>query len=153
MIAQAMYQEESHGMLLNWTLELDAKPCVARPRWEKLAMPPVDFSPRRQHTAVAVDSSIFITGGLSERRLDDLWRFGLESDTWTELKSDSRRDQLPLNGQVAYLGNFGVLGYGGLAAHGPRKQGHDLWILDLFESEWMSVPVPQSLNGRDGYFK
>ena len=154
-VSQPDYSEEEYeGKLLDWKLHIKSKPCEVRPKWEKLPMPPSSYSPRRLHTAIAVDKSIFIAGGFASRRLSDLWRFDYEANTWTELNGAAIRDDWPLNGQNAILTQYGLLAVGGLAPYGPRSQGHDLWLLDLFEEDWISVPIPQSLSVQeDGRFK
>ena len=153
-LSQPIHPEIYQGILSSWELKIDAKPCVAHARWEELTMPPSGFSPRRLHTAVAVDNSIFVTGGFAERRLNDLWRFDHDSKDWTELNSSELQGQWPLNGQAAYLGQFGVLTYGGIAKYGPQKQGYDISLLDLFEDEWVHVPIPQNVSEHgDRHFK
>jgi hypothetical protein len=131
------------GSLIDWGLRIEAKPCVARPRWEKLPSPPAKFSPRRLHTSIAVDNSIFVTGGLSERRLTDLWRFDLDLNSWTELNNIVPR-KWSLNGQACYLGPFGLLSYGGVAKGGVQSGGQDLRLFDLFDESWVHVPIHQN---------
>lgn len=147
------YPEEYHGRLFYWELQIDAKPCaVDRPRWQKLPSPPSDFSPRRLHTAVAVENSIFITGGYATRRLSDMWRFDFDTNTWTDLTDVTGVENgryLPLYGQATLLGPFGLLAYGGMAKYGTRNQGHDLFLLDLFEGDWVTVPIPQHDSARN----
>ncbi|KAL9182659.1 hypothetical protein ACHAXT_013311 [Thalassiosira profunda] len=144
---QAIHPEEHAGRLLSWELQVDAKPCVPTPKWEQLPSPPAAFSPRRQHTAIAVDGSIFISGGSAEGRLNDLWRFDVATNEWTELNSAALRDQWPLNGQASHLGPYGLLVYGGLKSHGPLQQGHDIWLWDLSKEDWAHVPVASTDNG------
>ena len=157
-IAQShpMHPEIYTARLVDWEIKLMSKPCVARVKWEKLG-PAVSssssFSPRRLHTAVAVDDNIFIAGGFSERRLDDLWRFNYDSNTLIELNNGAT-NTWPLNGQAAFLGQYGLLAYGGLGKHGPLQQGKDLWLLDLFQDDWVSVPiVPQKNIDDNRHFK
>ncbi len=142
-------QEESIiGRLLDWRLILDVTPCVATAKWERLPSPPDSFEPRRLHASVAVGDSLFISGGFgrasgsaADRRLNDLWRFDYDSRSFTELSASPRDETLSIYGQVALLGPFGLLGYGGVAPGGPRPQGKDLWLGDIFENDWVSVPV------------
>jgi hypothetical protein len=152
------YPEDSHGRLLDWELTIDAKPCaVGRPRWQKMPSPPPGFSPRRLHTAVAVGNSIFITGGFAKRRLNDMWRFDFDTKLWTDLTQHAvvaHGLQLPLYGQASFLGPFGLLTYGGMAKYGTQNQGRDLFLLDLFEGDWVSVPISRRNLARDnGRFK
>ncbi|KAL7531218.1 hypothetical protein ACHAXR_003909, partial [Thalassiosira sp. AJA248-18] len=151
-IALSQYPEEYIGRVLNWGMRIDAKTCVAHPTWEKLSMPPSSFSRRRHQTAVAVDASIFVAGGFAERRLNDLWRFDYDSNTWTELNS-ADRGQSPLTGQVSFLGQFGLLAFGGIAKYGPQERGRDLWLLDLFEDDWVPVPIPQNASVNIGLLR
>jgi len=146
-----------HGRLLDWELIIDVTPCnVNRPRWTRLPSPPIEFVPRRLHTAVAVGGSIFITGGYSAttRRLDDdMWRFDFDTNTWTDLTtvhdetgvddSNSHR-YLPLYyGQASLLGPWGVLAYGGMTKkYGTRDRG--FLLFDLFRDYWVPVPVSSS---------
>ena len=147
-------EEEYEGLLTGWEMIVDVKACNTHPRWERLATPPPTYLPLRLHTAVAVDNSIFVTGGFSSHRLDDLWRFDYDTNSWTELNREDR-SRWPMHGQAAYLGEFGLLTFGGLASHGPQKQGHDVWLLDLFEDDWSNVPIAQDLSSlhEEDHFK
>ena len=141
-VSKSIHPDEYMGSLLHWGLRIEAKPCVAKPRWEKLPSPPAKFTPRRLHTSIAVGNSIFVTGGLSERRLTDLWRFDLDSNTWTELDIAPRK--WPLNGQASYLGPFGLLSYGGVAKGGVQNGGQDLRLFDIFDEDWVHLPIHQN---------
>ncbi|KAL3804136.1 hypothetical protein HJC23_013655 [Cyclotella cryptica] len=132
--------EQNESSLLNWTLHIDAQPCRARAKWNKLETSSI-IPPRRLHTTITVGDSIFVIGGYSNRRLYDLWRFDHDTLTWTELNAASMRKEWPLHGQSALLGPFGVLVYGGLEPGGPR---HDLWLFDFIEVVWSSVSVAQN---------
>ena len=145
--------DNHNGRLLDWELIMDVTPCNAnQPSWTKLPNPPIEFTPRRLHTAVAVGSSIFITGGYSAtRRLDDdMWRFDFDTNTWTDLTpkhntsvvhKESSRRYLPLYGQASFLSPWGVLAYGGMTKYGTHNHGHDMFLFDLFKSDWVSVPI------------
>lgn len=144
--------ENHHGRLLDWELIIDVTPCnVNQPHWTKLQSPPIDFTPRRLHTAVAVGNSIFLTGGYSAtRRLDDMWRFDFDTNTWTDLTTkhdtgdvvvDNSRRYFPLYGQASFLSPWGLLAYGGMAKYGTRNHGHDMLLFDLFQGDWVPVPV------------
>jgi len=143
-MSQPIFPEVYEGTLNDWKVIADVKPCSARPKWQKLASPPSTFEPRRLHTAIAVDNSIFISGGFAKGRLTDLWRFDYDTNTWTELRSQGMQNAWPMYGQAAYIGEFGLLSYGGLAPHGPRTPGEDLWLWDIFEDEWSSLPLAQN---------
>ena len=142
-ISQPIHPEVYEGTLNDWKVIVDVKPCSTHPRWEKLASPPLAFEPRRLHTAIAVDNSIFISGGFAQGRLTDMWRFDYDDNSWTELNSH-QGVAWPMYGQAAYIGEFGLLSYGGLAPHGPRTPGEDLWLWDIFADEWSSLPVAQN---------
>jgi len=143
--------DNHHGRLLDWELIIDVTPCnVNQPRWTKLPSPPIDFTPRRLHTAVAVGSSIFITGGYSAtRRLDDMWRFDFDTNKWTDLttvhdtgvdNSNSQRYPPLYYGQASLLGPWGVLAYGGMTKkYGTRN--HGFLLFDLFQGDWVPVPI------------
>ena len=125
-------------------------------RWRRGRPLPEDLrdSGLQSHCAVRLNRThVFIAGGFANRRLSDLWHFDYESGSWTELNSAAIRDDWPLNGQSAILTQYGLLAYGGVAPYGPRDQGHDLWLLDLFGEDWVSVPIPQSLSVQDDQFK
>jgi len=141
-MSQPTYPEVYEGALIDWKVIVDVKSCSARPKWQKLASPPSTFEPRRLHTAIAVDNSIFISGGFAQGRLTDLWRFDYDTNTWTELRSQGVA--WPMYGQAVYIGEFGLLSYGGLAPYGPRTPGEDLWLWDIFEDEWTSLPIAQN---------
>jgi hypothetical protein len=155
-LAQPVYPEENRGArLLQWELTFDAMSCASRPRWRKLSNPPTIFSPRRLHTAVAVDNSIFITGGFAMHRLNDLWRYDYDSNTWVELNptSLSSRGRWPINhGQVSVLGPFGLLAFGGISKSMPQQQGRDLRVMNIFDGDWVSVHTPRNESVRDGYY-
>ena len=140
--------DRRHGRLLDWELIIDVTPCNAnQPRWTRLPSPPIEFVPRRLHTAVAVGGSIFITGGYSAttRRLDDMWRFDFDTNTWTDLTTgvDGHR-YLPLYyGQASLLGPWGVLAYGGMTKkYGTRNRG--FLLFDLSRDYWVPVPISSS---------
>lgn len=153
-MAQLEYAEENNGSrLLQWEITFDAKSCApGRPRWKRLPNPPPSFAPRRMHTAVAVDNSIFISGGFADRHLHDLWRFDYDSHTWVELSqvSPSVRGPRAMNhGQVSVLGPFGLLSFGGLSKPRPQQQNHDLQLLNIFGGGWKSVHIPRNESSRD----
>jgi len=144
--------ENITGTLLDWQLILDVTPCEAKAKWKRLPSPPASFAPRRLHSSVAVGDSLFVSGGFgrvngsgADRPLDDLWRLDSDSDSdfvsFIELRASPRDKTMTMYGQVALLGPFGLLGYGGVRSRGPRSQGKDLWLWNIFEKEWMSVPV------------
>lgn len=164
-LMQSTHQEKDHhhtSYLLDWELKMDARTCTPHAKWEKLepiAPSGSALSPRRLHTAVGVGNSIFVAGGLGESRRTDLWRFDYDSNKWTELNSATARvggKTWPLNGQAAFLGQSGLLTYGGIAKHGPLGQGRDLWLLDLFSDNWVAVPIQQNAlhgGGEGHHFK
>lgn len=144
--------DNHNGRLLDWELIIDVAPCnVNQPRWTKIPSPPIDFTPRRLHTAVAVGSSIFITGGYSAtRRLDDMWRFDFDTNAWTDLttvhdtgvdNSNSQRYPPLYYGQASLLSPWGVLANGGMNKYGTRNHGHDMFLFDLFQGDWVPVPI------------
>lgn len=155
------YPEKIHhgAQLLQWKLVFDAKPCTpGRARWKKLLNPPPKFLPRRLHSAIAVDNSIFITGGYAKQLLNDLWRYDYDTDTWVELKYSSsssfwrRGGPWPINhGQVSVLGPFGLLSFGGISKSRSRHQGRNLRLLNIFDGDWKSVQVPHNESNHDGY--
>jgi hypothetical protein len=87
-----------------------------------------------------------IFGGFAKRRLNDMWRFDFDSKSWTDLTQRAVVEyglQLPLHGKASFLGPFGLLTYGGMVKYGTQNQGRDLFLLNLFEGDWVSVPIPQ----------
>lgn len=144
--------ENITGTLLDWQLVLDITPCEAKAKWERLPSPPPSFAPRRLHSSIAVGNSLFVSGGFgridgsgAERRLDDLWRWDDDSGAFVELRASFGFGEMAKTrmyyGRVALLGPLGLLGYGGVASRGPSPPGKDLWLRDIFEKDWVSVPV------------
>ncbi len=107
--------DDTIGQLLDWKLKIAYKRCSPRARWKNLfksscenhiashhfdkyssceresdtmedVKEPKSFSSRYRHTAIAVDNDIFVFGGLSRKRLDDIWKFHYESKTWIQLQ-------------------------------------------------------------------
>ena len=140
--------EVINGSLLEWDLHIQATPCTPVVKWEKLTAPP-SFSPRHGHTAIAVDSSIFISGGSAGRMLNDLWRVDYPQNTWTELKSvPPLQYKSTLHGRTAVLGPIGLLNYGGLGrTHGIQEQGSDLFVQNpLFQDDRALVSIDSNEN-------
>ena len=136
---------------LQWKLYIQTKSCTPRVKWERLSVPP-SFQPRHGHTAVAIDNSIFISGGFAQRRLNDLWRFDyLSNNTWTKLNTSPPLGNHPaIHRQAAVLGPWGLLNYGGLKQRNgtrPNKVISDLSIQHLFKDELLlSVPLSGNTN-------
>lgn len=139
---------EYNSSLLDWKLHIQAKSCTPRVKWEQLESVPPSFTPRHGHTAIAIESSIFILGGFAQRKLSDLWRFDYLSNTWTELNPAPLRNNPAIAGQAAVLGPWGLLNYGGLKQiSGIQKQGRDLSVQNnLFKDEWLSIPLSKKDN-------
>lgn len=141
--SQSSHLEEHRGRVLDWELRVKGKPCHAKANWQQLSRQS-NFPPRRMHTAVAIGNSIFVSGGFSDHHLDDLWRFDYGPNTWTELNASASGKPLPMNGQTALLGQFGLLVYGGIQPLGTKEHLADLWLLDVFENEWSKVPIARN---------
>eukprot|EP00986_Skeletonema_menzelii_P020313 scaffold30816_cov171-Skeletonema_menzelii.AAC.1 len=136
------------GLLLDWKLHIQAKSCTPRVKWELLSVPP-SFQPRHGHTAVAIDDSIFIGGGFSQRRLNDLWRFDYLSNTWTNLNASPLGNHPAIHRQAAVLGPWGLLSYGGLKQRsGTRTNnvGTEFSIQHLFKDERLAAPLSDNTN-------
>jgi len=142
--------EVVNGSLLEWDLHIQARPCTPVVKWEKLTAPP-SFQSRHGHTAIAVDESVFISGGSSAgRMLNDLWRVDYSQNTWTELKSvPPPQYKSMLHGRAAVLGPMGLLNYGGLGRTlGVQEQGSDLFlrITPFLQDDWTLVSIDSNEN-------
>ena len=128
--------------LLDWKLHIQAKSCTPRVKWERISVPQ-SFQPRHGHTAVAIDDSVFISGGFNERRLNDVWRFDYSSNTWTNLNTSPLGNHPAIHRQAAVLGPWGLLNYGGLKQGSKTRsnKGGDMSIQHLFKDERLAVPL------------
>ena len=135
---QPQHDKMDDSSLLNWKLFIDVMPCSARAKWRKL---PSNLPARRGHNTVAIDNSIFVSGGYSTGPLNDIWRLDIDSFTWTELKSSSEQNLWPRNGQSSILGPFGVLNYGGVEPGGFKEKNHDIMKFDFISKLWTTVPI------------
>lgn len=142
----------SSSTLLEWKLHLQTKSCTPRVKWERILSVPSSFQPRYGHTAIVIDHSIFISGGFSQRRLNDLWRFDYLTNSWTSLTStpEALRNYPAIQRQQAVLGPWGLLKYGGLTTTTTKKKqrsetqtnnNRDLSIQHLFQDERLIVPL------------
>ena len=140
--------EVTNRSSLEWDLNIQATPCTTVVKWEKLTAPP-SFPARHGHTAIAVDSSIYIAGGSSGRMLNDLWRVDYPQNIWTELKSvPPSQYKSTLHGRAAALGPMGLLNYGGLGqTHGIQEQESDLFVrTPFFQDNWALVSIDNNEN-------
>ena len=99
---------ELEGELLQWSMDLQLKECVDEYRWTEIGLLPEyyeeeggvvpDVKQRFDHTAIVVDGSMYIWGGLiccvyeedSEQFHNqpgqDLWRYDVSTRKWVELQ-------------------------------------------------------------------
>ena len=135
-----VFPDEYKAALLDWEIELNTKPCIPRAEWVKLSPTALgsSFTPRHLHTAIAIDNSIFVSGGWDGQKLDDLWRYDRDANTFTELNSSGVEEHLPLSAQAWFLSSNGLMTYGGIDEGGPRNQ---VLRFDLFRNEWNLVPI------------
>ncbi len=92
---------------------------------------------------------IYLFGGLSQERVghNDLWRYDLRTDRWTQLLPDGAAGSPP----VRYLGQFELddrgnrfLLFGGNVTDplGEGLQFDDTWAYDIAENRWTQIPTP-----------
>lgn len=112
-----------------------------------------EFSPRYQHTAIAVKDDVFIFGGYCMQRLQDTWRFNYHTRTFTELNGAKSLRQR-WNGQSAVLTPFGVLAYGGikLAKHGFPTLEKDIFVLSLINNGTRTKIRKDHISTNDEYY-
>jgi len=138
--------------LLDWKLHLQTNSCTPRVKWERIVSVPLSFQPRYGHTAIAINDSIFISGGFAQRRLNDLWRFDYLTNSWTSLPTAPLRNHPAIQRQQAVLGPWGLLNYGGLKKKqrsGTQKNNKgDLSIQHLFQDERLAVPLSSDNSSR-----
>ena len=144
---------EFNASLLEWELHMQTKSCTPRVEWEQISVPS-SFQPRYGHTAIVVDSdSIFISGGMNHRRLNDLWRFNYLSNTWTQLNAPALQSNPTIQRQEAVIGPWSLLHYGGLKPRsGALSRGQDLSIRNLFTDERLKVSNPEGKLGPHGRY-
>ena len=132
-----------NATLVGWELGFVTKPCHPSAKWTKLEVP-TDFKPRQLHTAVAVEDSVFVAGGLSHQHLDDVWRYDIDLSRWVELKSAPSEGKSPWHGQAGMLTPGGaVIAFGGIGPNERLEPGQDVWTMDPFDGVrgWKPVPV------------
>ena len=139
---QSDWGRAENATLVGWELGFVTKPCYPSAKWTTLEVPS-DFKPRRLHTAVAVENSVFVAGGISHQYLDDLWRYDHDLSHWVELKSSPVEGTSLWHGQAGMLTPGGaVIAFGGLSPNERLEPGQDVWTMDPFDEAWEWRPVP-----------
>ncbi|EJK67167.1 hypothetical protein THAOC_11836, partial [Thalassiosira oceanica] len=134
--------KHDNSTLVGWELSFVTKPCYPSAKWTTLEVP-TDFKPRRLHTAVAVEDSVFVVGGVSNQYLEDVWRYDRVLSRWVELKSAPSEGKSPRHGQAGMLTPGGaVIAFGGLRPNERLEPSQDVWMMDPFDGGWEWRPIP-----------
>jgi Galactose oxidase, central domain len=110
-------------------------------RWVKVNVPPTSPMPKARcgHSAVIHQNSMWIFGGKDDdnRKLNDLWRFDLGTNTWQEIKVQG---PLPTersgHSMEVFEGQY-LLIFGGI--YEITKELNDLHMFDLTKKKWITV--------------
>eukprot|EP00761_Pharyngomonas_kirbyi_P012003 gb/GECH01012030.1/.p1 GENE.gb/GECH01012030.1/~~gb/GECH01012030.1/.p1 ORF type:complete len:328 (+),score=83.35 gb/GECH01012030.1/:1-984(+) len=106
---------------------------------------------RSYHAMTSSDTSVFVFGGCSGQsgeiqRLNDLWKFDIESKEWVELPSKGSVPSSRGGALLVSLGGNTVYLYAGFLGH----ELDDMYCYDLETMEWKTVeqknqPIPRSV--------
>ena len=126
------------GTLESWTLSLEYRSCNPEHVWS--SMTSVGEPPRRYgHTAIALDSSMFVFGGMNTHPLSDLWRYDTAVDAWTELTPvEYHPPKYP--GSSVSITPWGILRVGGSINRARVNEPMPVWLRDMVDpSTWHAV--------------
>ena len=126
--------------------------------WKKLTPANGDIpAPRSYHAMTSVDDKIYVFGGLSYHvRVNDLWCFDVENNTWIKLPVGNSHPPVARGGSslIGLKGSSGnhllYLIYGFVG-----KPLDDLYVYDTDKKEWKEikgrgdVPCPRSVFAAD----
>ncbi|EQC39700.1 hypothetical protein SDRG_03128 [Saprolegnia diclina VS20] len=110
-------QDGNSGVLLSWNIAWTMKPCVPSYQWSNLTpliagVPP---TPRYEHAAVVVGTSMFVYGGKTTGlvSVNDLYRLdyvpGSSSNAWVTLSAVPLQRYHRPSGHLSYLSPFELL--------------------------------------------
>lgn len=87
---------------------------------------------RYYHSAVALDGNMYVFGGYSSSRLNDLWEYTPQTDSWQQLTSGATvrngHSATALGGKMYIFGGYGTTGYR-----------NDLWEYDPTTDVWQQL--------------
>ncbi len=147
------------GELLDWTLDLSIQPCrlmdEGAMQWERVEVTGDDIpSPRAWHTAVALEESIFVIGGVGGSGIEtplkqSMFRLDIKTSSWAKLGGDddyhSTLNLLP-PGMMLLILPWGLFGLGGGRTI-PLKRGSETWLLNFVSLQWDRVYTSTSDDG------
>jgi len=118
-------------------------------RWKRILTPPPHPPPRCAHSAVYYNAAIYIFGGENVttniyHHYRDLWKFDIQSNTWTELRSS--KGELPppsaRSGHRAIIYQQFMLLFGGFfeSTKGDSIQFYnDIHVYDIVNHNWKEI--------------
>ena len=118
-------------------------------RWKRILTPPPHPSPRCAHSAVYYNAAIYIFGGENVtaniyHHYRDLWKFDIQSNTWTELRSSKGESPPPSarSGHRAIIYQQYMLLFGGFfeSTKGDSIQFYnDIHVYDIVNHNWKEI--------------
>jgi len=152
-----------NGSVVNWTLSFTLERCTPTYTWTRINTtntPPA----RYQHSAIAVDTSLFIMGGRGDARFLDIWRIDLGTSrrAWVKLMPASTwSNPLEFYGRGLALTPWGLMAYGGTStmvggyiksSGGPNSlYSNNVWIQDVVRERWSVVSTTTEGNELNGH--
>jgi galactose oxidase-like protein len=124
--------------------------------WHSLALP--DAPSAREDQTWTVDPIgrvAYLFGGRARgRALDDLWRYDLDTDTWTQLQPPDPRPAARFGHVASWDGSIGLIVWSGQQT--ADRFFDDMWTYDPTQNAWSQLPtagdVPPSRYGSCGGF-
>ena len=118
-------------------------------RWKRILTPPPHPPPRCAHSAVYYNAAIYIFGGENVtaniyHHYRDLWKFDIQSNTWTELRSSKGESPPPSarSGHRAIIYQQYMLLFGGFfeSTEGDSIQFYnDIHVYDIVNHNWKEI--------------
>ena len=106
-------------------------------RWEQI-VPQTSLAPkpRAGHSASVMGSQMIVFGGRDDdnERLNDLWSFSFEQNTWTELLPKAGTPPCPRSGHSSSIYHCMLLVFGGILE--VTHELNDMHAYDLSTGEW-----------------
>ncbi len=138
------------GELIDWTLSFSTQPCRLMDegvmQWERVEVTGDDIPfPRVWHTAIALEESIFVIGGVGGPGIEtplkqNTFRLDIKTSTWVKLTGDdsyhSTLSLLP-QGMNLIISPWGLIGLRG--RRNPLNGGSDTWLLNFVSLQWDKV--------------
>lgn len=166
LVVEDTIEDDLSGYMISWSLIMEVSPCSssASGTWRNLTslsdiLPPA----RYQAKTLAFDNYIFLFGGkdANHRRLDDLYRYDINTNQWKQLSPISFHIALDTSSSVGsnfLMTSWGLLRYGGYYRQPAMTSNgqvfsyvSDVFLLDPVSFRWTEVNV-SSWPSPDGSF-